>query len=202
MVASQVIWPRKPPAITILHSQQICVDFVAYLWSYVRMRKGNETVSRLKAQYEADMRALHGVLAEQAKLRIEYLRYCDLERQAKERIERIRRLTVVLWPHEACNIKQTVFSRASEMGIALPEGWETPAVWEVVLEIVRQFPNIQMVDLLQQLQELGVEASRQSVDSALKAHPELFAYRRVGKGKYISLVERSIDATSAERKRT
>ena len=201
MVTQTVIWPHKPPPATILHSQQICVDFVDYLWSYVCVRKGDEAVSRLKAQFESDMRHLYGILQEQAKLRIDHLRYCDLEQQAKERIERIRRLTVVLWPHDSSSIKQAVFTRASEMGIALPEGWERPAVWEVALEIVRQFPNIQMLDLLKQLEGLGIEATRQSVDSALKAHPELFTMRRVGKGKYVSLAERSVDAAATKGKR-
>lgn len=199
MIASQVVWPGKEHAPTILHSQQICIDFVEYLWSYIRvLSHDKQVVSRLKAQYESDMRSLRSIFQEQAQVRVAHLRYCELEEQARQRIERIRRLAVVLWPHEAANIEKTVVGRASEMGIALPEGWETPSMWEAALEIVRQFPNIQMVDLLAQLNQLGIDASRQAVDSALKAHPELFAVKRVGKGKYVSLAEGSRDAASTK----
>jgi hypothetical protein len=121
--------------------------------------------------------------------------------KAEMLVERIRRLMVMLWMHEPIAIKKNVIQKARELGIALPEGWETVTTWEAVMEVVRQFPNAQMVDLLEWLQsDLGIEASRQSVDSALAAHRELFVWQKSGKGKYVSLKENA-DAAATKRKR-
>jgi hypothetical protein len=181
--------PTVPQQKAIIHSQQKLFDFVDYVCHSLRMKEQSRVVIALKSQFDQDYKALKD-------------RFCELNEQAKERIDRVRRLLVMLWMHDpAASFKQSLYTKATELGIALPEGWETVTVWEAVLEIVRQFPNTQMVDLLQWLEkDLGIEVSRQSVDSALLAHEDLFRVERVGKGKYVSLRKEN-DASSTKAKR-
>jgi hypothetical protein len=193
--------PSLPTAENILARQHCLLDFVAFMVSTVSMNESHKVLTALIAQVHADLKALKEIQREQNKLRAAYNRFCVLVDESRARVERIRRLIVMLWMHETVPRNKTVVEKAAELGIALPEGWETVTVWESVLEIIRQFPNTQLVDLLQWLQELGIEASRQSVDSALAAHAELFEVRRVGKGKYISLRKEGENASSTKRKR-
>jgi len=159
-------------------------------------------LTALKGQFEQDCKALKDIQREQDQLRPSYNRFRELTEQSKERIYRVRRLLVMLGVRDsAASFKRLFHGKVTDLGITLPEGWETVTVWEAVLEIVRQFPNTQLVDLLQWLEkDLGIEASRQSVDSALAAHSDLFHVQRVGKGKYVSLRKEN-DAASTKTKR-
>ncbi len=194
--------PAVPKQKEIVHSQQMLLDFVDYVCHSLPMKEQGRVVTALKGQFDQDYKALKEIQREQDQLRPSYNRFCELTEQSKERIDRVRRLLVMLWMHDpATSLKQSLYTKATELGIALPEGWETVTVWEAVLEIVRQFPNTQMVDLLQWLEnDLGIEASRQSVDSALTAHKDLFHVERVGKGKYVSLRKEN-DASTTKHKR-
>jgi hypothetical protein len=194
--------PAVPSKKAILHSQQTLLDFVDYVCHSLPMKEQSRIVVALKGQFDQDYKALKEIQREQDQLRPSYNRFCELTEQSKERIDRVRRLLVMLWMRDpTASFKQSLYAKATELGIALPEGWETVTVWEAVLEIVRQFPNTQIVDLLQWLEkDLGIEASRQSVDSALAAHDDLFHVQRVGKGKYVSL-RKEQDAASTKSKR-
>jgi hypothetical protein len=200
-----ICWPSVtvlPDARSILQRQHNVLAFVAFLWQTIPMKEQGKVILALRGQFDADYKALKDVQREQERLRASYNRFCELTAEAHTRTERIRRLMIMLWMHEPGTVNKTISDKAFELGIALPEGWETIAVWEAVLEIVRQFPNTQMVDLVQWLEkEIQIDATRQSVDSALASHPELFDVRRVGKGKYISLrKDEHAPATTRKRK--
>jgi len=155
----------------------------------------------MKKQFERDLRALRNIRKEQEKLRVVYDHFCELDEQRRIHTERIRRLMVMLWAHEPADIRESVTMKAFELDIALPEGWETVSTWEAVMEVVRQFPNIQLVDLLMHLEQLlGDEVSRQKVDSALETHPELFDVKKSGNRKFVSL-KGGADAAATTRKR-
>jgi len=155
----------------------------------------------LKKQFEHDLRALRNIHKEQEKLRVAYDRFCALDEQSRIHTERIRRLIVLVAEHEPDDIKKSVTEKAFELDIAIPEGWETVSTWEAIMEVVRQFPNIQVVDLLMYLEQLlGDAVSRQKVDSALETHPELFDVKKSGYKKFVSL-KGGADAAATMRQR-
>ncbi len=198
--------PLLPSAETVLDSQQILLNFVDYVLYCLRaMKTKSKVIQALHAQAIADAKDLKRIYREQQRLRTAYNQWRELDRQARERHERFRRLMILILEHEPGKGILTIMDKANDLGIATPQTGEKPAVWEAVLELVRQFPDSQVIDLLEWLAtDLGMVVSRQSFDSAIAAHRELFKTRRQGKGKYISLRdERMVQdapATKPERK--
>lgn len=198
----QVRWfvlPEVPDRADIILAQQKLLALIDHVAYGLCMSNGNRTITALKGQFDRDYRAFKESLRKQQQLRPAYDSYREELARSEIISDRIRRLMVMLWIHEPVNLKRTVTEKAHEIGIALPEGWETVTTWEAVMEVVRQFPNIQVVDLLQALKsDLRLGVSRQNLDSALMAHPEIFETKKSGRGKFISLRE---DADAAATKR-
>ena len=66
-------------------------------------------------------------------------------------------------------------------------GVEDVPLWKLMREILRQVPEMQVVDLEHMLHVIGVKTNRPSVDSALETHKETFTVRKRGRDKFISL---------------
>jgi hypothetical protein len=159
------------------------------------MKPQSKIIKALHAQVLSDAEDLTQISRKQEKLRPCYNRFRELERESKGKRERFRRLMTLLYEREGPKDLVSLINRADELGIPTPNRGEKPAVWEAVLEVVRQFPDSQVIDVIGWLaSDLRMLVSRQSFDSAVAAHKNLFSTRRQGKGKYISLShERSLD---------
>jgi hypothetical protein len=150
------------------------------------MPKGSRVVRALHMQALADAKRLKRIYREQERIRVIYAQFADLEREAREKQERFTRIMSLIFEKEPGNGLLELINKANILGISTDR--TRPAVWEAILELVRQFPDSQVIDLLEKLStDLGMVVSRQSFDSAIAAHSELFKTRRQGKAKFVSL---------------
>jgi hypothetical protein len=63
------------------------------------------------------------------------------------------------------------------------------ALWEHIRNMLHFTPQPRISEVLSVLREVGIKASRPAVESAIKAHPEIFSVRRVGHERVILLRE-------------
>lgn len=60
-------------------------------------------------------------------------------------------------------------------------------LWEAIVEILRHVPQIQVKDICTFLDLLGIDVTRQAIDSAIETHKRLFRVKKRGREKFISL---------------
>jgi hypothetical protein len=66
------------------------------------------------------------------------------------------------------------------------ETWKAP-LWKLIREIVRQVPEIQVIDLENSLKQLRINPSRAAIESALETHRKEFRIVKRGREKFVSL---------------
>jgi|ERR1700730_791445 len=150
---------------------------------YKRNMPRIEDVSHaLRQQWEQDEKALAAILDEQKKLRAAHIRFMNLEEEAKQKTERLRRLAVVLSkkgdPFDYIETQKYVYTEGSADEIPL---------WETVVEVLRQTGELRVVDLNTILDSLLGETSRQAIDSALATHSKEFQIKRRVRETFVSL---------------
>lgn len=155
----------------------------------------NDIVLGLTHQSERDIEAVQETQDELNKLRPMYQRYRELNEQLKSREERAQIVgsllislnTRVRTDDEKSMYLLKMFESFQDAGIGgnlEPNAWP---LWKLLREVVRQIPEIQVVDAEGTLRALGIKTSRQAVESAIATHRDVFSVRMRGREKYISL---------------
>src|SRR5712671_1114588 len=119
----------------------------------------------LHQQWEADEKDLAAILDEQKKLRAAHIRFMNLEEEAKQKTERLRRLAVIL------SKKNDSFDYIKTLDYVYTEGsFDEIPLWETITEVLRQTGELRVVDLNTIIDGLLGDTSRQAIDSALATH--------------------------------
>jgi hypothetical protein len=140
----------------------------------------------LAAQIKADAASLENNYAEQNKLREYYIRFRNLEREAQHTEERMKRTVSLLGTDQFESVKDQMrqgydLSRA----ITLNATDDLP-LWQAIVTITEHISPIQVIDIEHILEQSGRKASRQAIDSALKAHKDVFEIKLRGREKFVS----------------
>ncbi|HEV2488705.1 MAG TPA: hypothetical protein VGT03_02770 [Candidatus Acidoferrales bacterium] len=152
------------------------------------MARYPDVVGALKTQLNSGLDGLKEVQDEQAKLRTAHLRYLDLEEDKRSLRKRTETVACLLARKVMQEDEKLMRADLEDAGIVLPlRGKERPLTWRLVAEVVRQFPKIQIVELVKTLNDLGWPISRQSVESAITTHSSRFRITHSGREKYVSL---------------
>lgn len=175
------------------------IDFLdSNLYSLV-VAKFREITKALAHQMSRQLDEFKASSAEMSKLQEAYLRYKQLFEGAKDAEDSLK-ITLSL----LLSIPQKVRAREKVDQWTLPKesdnGQDESAyipvrvedlddfpLWKVIREIVRQTPEMRVVEVEDFLRNFGVRTSRQAIESALETHRDVFSTNKRGREKYVSL---------------
>lgn len=142
---------------------------------------------RLSQQYNADAKAMKINFARQNKLLPAVMEFRDLEREAKVREDRMRRVIELLGEENFDDTRKELLAGndVSRM-IAVNVDDDSP-LWETMRTILEQSSELQVIDLQDALLHFGKKASRQAIESALASHKETFETKVRSREKFVSL---------------
>jgi hypothetical protein len=121
-----------------------------------------------------------------------YNLYVDLLRERESHEKSAQKLAGLLGPDHYTD------SAASDetLAVLLGEIEDTPDVatlrrdlslWEAVEQFLRFAPEAKIREILLFFKAVGIEATRQAVESSIRAHPKTFRVSKRGREKFISL---------------
>jgi hypothetical protein len=154
------------------------------------MARYSDVVQAVQTQFHADLEELAELQDEQAKLRAAYLRFQDLEKRKGELKKRAETAAALLAGTDTYEIgRESLGDTLDKAGINTDVNWRKKVPkWCLLAEVVRQFPKIQIVELMRVLRlAFGVEVSRQAVESALVIHASKFRITWKGREKFVSM---------------
>jgi hypothetical protein len=153
----------------------------------------------LRRQVETNALEIHAINDQMNELRTAYQKYRELTDQVKDKEERVRIAAALIAsnysrdddPEELSKRDDRLVRLCAEAGIRVEQMLEAEIrkvpLWKLIREIVRQTPEIQVVDLENSLKELRVDTSRQAIESALGTHRKEFRIVKRGREKFVSL---------------
>jgi hypothetical protein len=162
-----------------------------------RMARFQDILDGLHRQAESDAKDIHAMNDHMNALRPAYQKYRELSEQIKLKDERVR-ISAGLVANSEQGDAEDDFKRDMELtricesaGIAIGEVlnleiWKFP-LWKIIREIVRQTPEMQVIEIETALRELGTKPTRQAIESALETHRKEFRIVKRGRDKFVSL---------------
>ena len=157
-----------------LDSRNILTDVDSGFTVQDVVRLGDITKA-LQQQLREDIKQLKANYAEQNKLRPHVIRFRDLEREAKAKEARMQRTVALIGDEHFPNVKDYAKSGDDlSPAITLPVG--DTALWEAIMTVLEQAPEMQVVELQHVLEQLGRRTSRQAIESAMATHKNVFAF--------------------------
>jgi hypothetical protein len=148
----------------------------------------------LREQLTEDLTQIEATYEEMNKLRSAYIRYKNLEEQRQRIQSRIQDTLGVLGAAKGQILdgltKDEFVSALERAGIAgetVEEIRGELPLWAAIAQILRHAPELQIVNIQEFLSGVGIESSRQAVESALATHKDLFIVKKRGREKFVSL---------------
>jgi hypothetical protein len=141
----------------------------------------------LQDQIVADAEELEKIKKAMKRIRAAHHRYLDLLERAKQTEERVLAAASVLHRDrysDTESMKEFLDERGVEVGRSAPPKQN---LWIAMREIVRQVPQIQVVELEMLLRRLNWKVSRAAIESALETHKDAFRVVRKGRQKFVAL---------------
>jgi len=141
----------------------------------------------LQDQITAGGKELAKIKDEMKRLRAAHHRYLDLLDRAKMTEERLLATAYVLYEDRYSDI-ESIKDFLAERGVLVdPITRQKHNLWMAMREIVRQVPQIQVVELELLLRRLNRKVSRAAIESALETHKDVFHISRKGRQKFVAL---------------
>jgi hypothetical protein len=167
---------------------KIFIDSVASMFNNESVARYKDVTDALTTQFSDDLAQLRAMQDEQAKIRANYLRFLDIEKQKRGLTERVETTACLLLAKGSDAGTADMRSYLESVGLVITEDWRNHVpTWKVIAEIVRQFPKTQVVEIVRILERLGFKVSRQAVESALSTKSDKFRITRRGREKFVSL---------------
>ena len=153
----------------------------------------------LSKQIGEDARSLNALNKEMDGLRDFAARFRELEDVARTKEERLEiAMALMMNRVERDSVKSSAeFGQQSEPGLSVVESVPVSAdrlklslypLWKILREILRQTGQIQVFKLERMLKDFKMKRTgRQSIESALRTHPQEFRTVKRGREKYVSL---------------
>jgi hypothetical protein len=165
-----------------------------------RMARFRDILSGLYRQTKGDAEEIHAMNDKMNEFHSAYLKYKELAEQVKRKEERMRIAASLIanttsdFLDNSTDLKrdQELARICSAAGMPVEgdqlrlELYKFP-MWILIREIVRQTPEMQIVELENALFEFGAKTSRQAIESALETHRKEFRIVKRGRDKFVSL---------------
>jgi hypothetical protein len=163
------------------------LTYVADSFSVSRMVRYKDVEKRLDQQWAADTKSLKENYARQNELLPYVVEFNDLEREARMREDRARRVIELLGEEKFADTRKEMLEGkdvSKEVVIATSD--DSP-LWEFMKTILEQTGELQVIDLQDTLLHFGRKVTRQAIESALGAHKEAFQTVVRNRDKFVSL---------------
>jgi hypothetical protein len=151
--------------------------------------RSKDVMSSLARQAKADFAAMGTMQDRLHELQPMYQEYRELSPQVAQKEERAKIALAMLFAAKSPDfgsIEQACEKMDSAGTQSLSDVNDVP-LWKLMREILRQVPEMQVIDLEHMLLIIGLKTNRPSVDSAIETHKETFTVRKRGREKFISL---------------
>lgn len=162
------------------------------------MPRTKHVLKRIGAALATDGKRLKELFEEMNKHAESYNRYLELQRESEALEESARRLTALLGPNGFRRALRGDKSDTIEgmFGSAFrpKEMRDKAALWEHVAQYLRFVSEARIGQILGFLSQLGIDASRQAVESAVGTHSKVFVIRKRGGEKFIALASPRLQA--------
>jgi hypothetical protein len=160
---------------------------VASLCNHPGMVRYADIEKRLDQQYDADAKYMKANLARQNKLLPAVLEFRDLEREAKIREDRMRRIIELLGEENYADTRKEMLAGKDVSKMITVFTDDDSPLWEAMRTILEHVTELQVVDLQDTLLHFGKKVSRQAIESALASHKDIFETKSRNRDKFVSL---------------
>jgi hypothetical protein len=163
------------------------LTYVAAEFSLTGMVRYKDVEKRLDQQWDADTKSLKQNYARQNELLRYVVEFNDLEREARMREDRARRVIELLGEEKFADTrKEMLEGKDVSKEVVIATNDDSP-LWEFMKTILEQTGELQVVDLQDTLLHFGRKVTRQAIESALGAHKETFQTVVRNRDKFVSL---------------
>lgn len=164
---------------------------VASLLHTTGMARAVDVFNRIRDALVVDAKRQREIGEEMHNLSDAYNRYIALQRESKAHEESAKGLQALLGPKAFVEaMKQDKSAAIGEELEIYPSARslrESAPLWQHVQQYLRFVPEAQVGEIVEFLAWLEIETSRQAVESAIKTHPRIFAVKKRGREKFVSL---------------
>jgi CBS domain-containing protein len=169
------------------HGRKHRLTHVASSFSVTHMVRYKDIEKRLGQQYNSDVKSLKQNYARQNELLGYVIEFRDLEREAKSREDRARRVIELLGDEEFADTRKEMLNGVDvSKEVVITTSDESP-LWEAMQTLLEQTGELQVVDLQDTLLHFGRKVTRQAIESALGSHKEAFHTVVRNRDKFVSL---------------
>ena len=167
-VASKYRWRQKPP-----------------------MSRAMDVLGRIRSALVFDAKRLREISAEMETLADAYHRYSALRDESDKREKSLHGLKALLGHDMYYKVmREDETSTIGEEAETRPTAYELRAatpLWEHVVNYLRFVSEARVGEIVDFLEWAGLDANRQAIESAIRAHPRTFAVKKKGREKFVSL---------------
>ena len=167
--------------------QRNILTTVASTFTISRMIRYTDVEKRLEKQFDADIKSLKQNYARQNELLPAVVEFNDLEREAKTREDRARRVIELLGDDQFADTrKEMLAGKDVSKEVVITTNDDSP-LWEAMRTVLEQVGELQVIDLQDVLLHFKKKVTRQAIESALGAHKEMFQTVVRNRDKFVSL---------------
>lgn len=167
------------------------LDNVAAICFNPFVARAHDVLSRIQGALTVDAARMKEIAVEMAKHADAYYRYQALQRDSAEHEKSAHSLMALLGPKafvavmtgdKTENIGYEVDVTPSPTMLR-----DSTPLWEHVRSYLRFVPESQVGEIVEFLEWVGIETSRQAVESAVKTHRKVFQVKPRGRERFVSL---------------
>jgi len=153
--------------------------------------RAHDVLSRIQGALTVDAARMKEISVEMAKLADAHYRYLALQRESAEHEKSAQGLMALLGPKAfvavMTNDKTENIGYEVDISPSPAELRQAASLWEHVRNYLRFVSESQVGEIVEFLQWLGIETSRQAVESAIKTHGRVFQIKKRGRERFVSL---------------
>ncbi len=148
-----------------------------------------DIIAGLERQARSDAAALNTMQDRLHELHPHYREYIELVSRLRQTEERAAATLGMLFGVKSPNIEKIVdsYNELESAGSTVITSVSDLPLWKTIREMLRHVPEMQVIDIERMMKELGVQTGRTAIDSAIATHKDIFAVRKRGREKFISL---------------
>jgi hypothetical protein len=151
----------------------------------------HDVLSRIQGALTVDAARMKEIAVEMAKHADAHYRYLALQRESAEHEKSAHGLMALLGPKAFVAVmsddKTDTIGYEVDVTPSPAELRQSATFWRHVRNYLRFVPESQVGEIVEFLQWVGIETSRQAVESAIKTHGKVFQVKRRGRERFVSL---------------
>lgn len=155
------------------------------------MARSGDVLKRIQSALVVDASRLREISEEMDKRAEAHHRYIALRRESEAHEKSAQHLMALLGPDGFLGAMKTDKSDAIGWQVEIvPSPAELraqAALWEHTAQYLRFVSDARIGEIVDFLSLLSIETSKQAIESAIRTHPKVFAVKRKGREKFISL---------------